>query len=66
MQLFEYLPMIFDGLFRQALQSVRVWDIAAGENFSIFLADASNNTCSMYQLGESLKWVKISHLASFS
>jgi len=38
-----------------ALSSLRVWDVAAGDSFSIFLADSSSNSCHMYQLGESIK-----------
>ena len=42
-------------IFHQVLNNLRVWDVAAGENFSVFLADSSKNMCIMYQLGENLK-----------
>ncbi|XP_065051875.1 alsin-like [Rhopilema esculentum] len=38
-----------------ALKDLRVWDIAGGDSFSVFLADVSSSVCGMYQLGESMK-----------
>ena len=31
---------------------MQVWDAAAGELFSVFLADFKGDTCHMFQLGE--------------